>query len=188
MVKGYKTDDLQHGDARLAWTRLSNKFESKTTLSLIKLKKELTNSKFQDHDDPDEWITSLEEIQKNVFDRNPGKTEHHISNESLMIFVMNVLPREYDIEKNKLEKDLEADTLDITNLRLKLTTRFDRLQDEDEDNNDKDDQEESEMSAYEGNKKKQFKGRCNLYGEYGHKATNYKYRKNPPNKNEDKTN
>ena len=52
VVKGYKIYDLQDRDARIFWTRLSNKFEFKTTSSLLKLKKDFTNSKSHNHDDP----------------------------------------------------------------------------------------------------------------------------------------
>ena len=57
---------------------------NKNTSSLLKLKKEFINSRFKDHDDPDEWITVLEEIQTKFYDRDPAKTAHQISGDSLM--------------------------------------------------------------------------------------------------------
>ena len=87
-----------------------------------------------------------------------------------MIFVINGLPKAYDIERNELEKDLENDTLDMTTLRLKLSTRFERLEEDEEveDNGE----EESAMTGHETPKwkgKKQFKGRCNNCGKFRHK-------------------
>ena len=39
IVKGCKTKELTDGDAYLAWTRLTNKYESKSIPSMLKLKK-----------------------------------------------------------------------------------------------------------------------------------------------------
>ena len=94
---------------------------------------------------------------------------------------MNGLPRDYDMERIKLGKDLEARPLNIIDLRLKslqgLRVFKKKMNDKWEENC-----EESAMTAYERNKyKKQFKGRFNLFGEYGHKAANCKSRKDPSN-------
>mgnify|MGYP001364736441 FL=1 len=110
---------------------------------MLKLKNNFTNSKFKDYGDPDEWITALEEIQTKILEAAPTKTEYHISDESLMMNVINGLPRTYDIERNDLEKELENGNLDITALRLKLSTRYERLEDEDETHEN----EEEEFSS-----------------------------------------
>ena len=43
--------------------RLTKKYASKNTVSLLKLKREFTNSTMKVDQDPDEWITELEELQ-----------------------------------------------------------------------------------------------------------------------------
>ena len=181
IVKGCKTKELTDGDANLAWTRLTNKYESKSIPSMLKLKKNFTNSKFKDYGDPDEWITVLEEIQTKILEAAPTKTEYHISDESLMMNVINGLPRTYDIERNDLEKELENGSLDITALRLKLSTRHERLEDEDETHESE--EEESAMTAQGGPKrfKKKYKGRCKKCGKYGHKSADC--RSDPSNSN-----
>ena len=67
IVKGCKTKDLPDGDACLAWKRLCNKYLSKSTSSLLKLTKKFNNSKLRDYEDPDDWITDLEDIQTKVY-------------------------------------------------------------------------------------------------------------------------
>ena len=59
IVKGCKTKQLPDRKVELAWTRLTNRYQSKSVPTLLKLKKDFTNSKFKDYGDPDEWITSL---------------------------------------------------------------------------------------------------------------------------------
>ena len=140
IVKGCKTKELPDGNAELAWTRLTNRYQSKSIPTLLKLKKDFMNSKFKDYNDPDVWITSLEEIQAKIIEIAPSKTEYHISDESIMVHVINGLPKAYDIERNELEKDLESLSLDITDIRLKLNTRFERLENEEENDNEKEDE------------------------------------------------
>ena len=43
---------------------------------------------------------------------------------SIVTAIIDGFPKAYDIERNKLEKDLESNTIYITTLRLKLSTRF----------------------------------------------------------------
>merc|ERR1712122_472190 len=53
LVKGCKNSDYADGSAYLAWTRLSKKYASKNTVSLLKLKREFTNSVMKNKQDPD---------------------------------------------------------------------------------------------------------------------------------------
>ena len=149
----------------------------------MKLKRKFRNSKLRDYTDPDEWITDLEEIQSKVFEIDESRTQNHISNEDIMISVINGLLKAYDIERNELEKDLENDTLDMTELRLKLATIFERIKDKEEHEND--DKEESAMTRQDKaptwKAKKKFKGRCYNCGKYGHKDVDYKGEKKQNN-------
>ena len=54
IVRGCKSEEYSDGDAYLAWKSLSDKFASKSTPSLLKLKKEFTNSVMKRSEDPDE--------------------------------------------------------------------------------------------------------------------------------------
>ena len=162
LVKGCKTNDYEDGDAGLAWKRLTQKYASKNTVSLLKLKREFTNSSMKVDQDPDEWITELEELQTRIAEiAGNNKKTVHISDNDLMIHVLNYLPRKYDIEKHDCEKELEAGKLDMTKLREALGSRFAIEFDEEEDH-----QETEERALFA----KQFKGQCNYCGKWGHKA------------------
>ena len=83
----------------------------------------------------------------------PTKKHVQISDDDLMIHVLNYLPKRlYDIEKAACEKALENGTLTITGLREELRRRFES------DVRDilSDGEEEAETALFS----KQFKGRC----------------------------
>ena len=120
LIKGCKNADYADGSAYLAWTRLTKKYASKNTVSLLKLKREFTNSVMKSKQDPDEWITELEELQTRIADIASGKAGVEVSDADMMIHVLNYLPREYDIERHDCEKQLEAGTLNMTKLREAL--------------------------------------------------------------------
>ena len=64
IVGGAKTSSFKDGDALMAWTGLSNKYESKTAPSRLHLKNQFSSAKLQNaKDDPDVWLTKLEDIR-----------------------------------------------------------------------------------------------------------------------------
>ena len=171
LVKGCKSVDYPDGEAALAWMRLTNKFASKNTVSLLKLKREFTNSMMKTDQDPDEWITELEELQARIKDIAVNKPAVQISDEDLMIHTLNYLPRKYDIEKHYCEKKLEAGTLNMSDLRESLGSRYAIEFDNEEVEEDDEEGEEKALIA------KQFKGKCNFCGKWGHKAADCREKK-----------
>ena len=111
LVKGCKNTGYSDGDAAEAWSRLKKKYASKNTVSLLKLKREFTNSTMKKDQDPDEWITELEELQTRIKDIAENKISVQISDDDLMIHVLNYLPRKYDIEKLDCEKSWRLELL-----------------------------------------------------------------------------
>ena len=97
------------------------KYALHTALSLLKLKSEFHNSKFDSVDkDPDEWISHLEglRIQTNKFSQKGS-----VSDEDFMIHVLNNLPNEYDVIPDGLENHLTVigeNALNIDSIREKL--------------------------------------------------------------------
>ena len=53
-MKLAKTKDLADGNASLAWKRLKEKYATKSTQTLLRLKKKFVNSKFELKTDPEE--------------------------------------------------------------------------------------------------------------------------------------
>jgi hypothetical protein len=67
IINSSRSEQMPDGDARLAWLNLISKFEHKTKTSLIQLKKQFLENKLNHPDqDPDQWIQSLEGMQKNL--------------------------------------------------------------------------------------------------------------------------
>ena len=63
IVRGTKSNELQDGDACLAWKRLNDKYKSTSAPSDLKLMKEFNNSKLQNvKEDSDVWLTKLEDL------------------------------------------------------------------------------------------------------------------------------
>jgi hypothetical protein len=63
LVKGYKNKDYADGNARIAWERLRNKFEPSSAPSLVNLEKKFRQCSLKKGQDPDIWITELEDYR-----------------------------------------------------------------------------------------------------------------------------
>jgi hypothetical protein len=61
LVKGCKNKDYADGNASMAWERLKNKFELSSASSLVKLEKQFRQCSLKKGQDPDIWITELED-------------------------------------------------------------------------------------------------------------------------------
>ena len=148
------TKDLPKGDARQAWLNLQAKYESTTAASKKQLKKEFHTSSLNDvTKDPDEWITNLERMRIRL-----KAMKHEISDEDLMIHVLNNLPEEYDNLVEDLEDRIEAsnDPLTIKTLRERLRMKYERIMK----------RKNVDENALIG----QFKGTCRVCGKMGHKG------------------
>jgi len=100
IVKMCKDKDYPEGNGRDAWLKLSNKYVSKSSQTLVKLKNEFAKCKLKkDTKEPDKWITKLEEIQARLFE----DFNSVISNEDLLIHVMNNLLKSYETTMEILE-------------------------------------------------------------------------------------
>ena len=62
IVKGYKSKDHPHGNAAISWEKLKNKFEPMSDPSMVKLDKQFRDSSLKKGEDPEVWITQLEDI------------------------------------------------------------------------------------------------------------------------------
>ena len=66
IVRGSKSK-IKDSDTHEAWTRLTKKYEKKTTPLRLILKKQFANSKLQSwKHDPDIWLTQLEDLQLQI--------------------------------------------------------------------------------------------------------------------------
>jgi gag-polypeptide of LTR copia-type len=62
LVKGCKSKDYPDGNAATAWERLKNKFEPISAPSMVKLEKQFRGLALKKGQDPEVWITELEDL------------------------------------------------------------------------------------------------------------------------------
>ena len=97
-VDSARTTMYPDGNCILAWQNLVNKYEPKTDASKVELKQKFNASKLPTGTDPDEWITELERIRQELKDLN-----HNISDEDLIIHIINNMTKEYKTLIERLE-------------------------------------------------------------------------------------
>ena len=163
LVDNCVTKDQPDGNCKLAWERLTSKYQPRSTPSYIQLKKDFANSKLSSLDTrPDEWMSELESFRTEMNKIEiRGKTE--MSEVDLIIHILSNLPEEYEVAVSELERKLKDDSIQLKmeDIRETLSSRYERIA-----KNDKAREEEVAFMAF----KKQFKGMCKKCGEYGHKS------------------
>jgi hypothetical protein len=63
IVKGCKTKEYEDGNAALAWEKLKKKYDPISAPSLVKTERTFRESKLSKGEDPDVWITNLEDLR-----------------------------------------------------------------------------------------------------------------------------
>ena len=116
IVNEAKSADLPSGDLTMAWKNLLNKYAPSTKDELVSVKKEFMQCVMESGDDPEEYITRLESINRRIKNIDPTKAN---SEEDLLIHAMASLPSEYD----HLVPHLEEDLSDMTVEKLKQKLR-----------------------------------------------------------------
>ena len=174
------TKDLPDGDAELAWRELQRRFEPDTSADKVKLKREFNASKLSSwNKDPEVWISKLEVIRKRL-----KKMSNEISDEDMMIHILNNLPEEYDTVVEAMERKLDdlVDPLTLRNLKNELMLKYKRIKKNKGVGEDSEDEEEGHDTALVGYTKN-FKGRCYNCGDFGHKKEDCPKLKNQASSN-----
>ena len=169
MVKGCKNKDYTEGNAAMAWERLKNKYEPTSAPSLVKTERLFRQSSLSKNEDPDAWITTLEEFRMKLEDMGSAMTD-----DQFMIHVLNNLTSDYELQMVLLEKRIgnKENPLEVDELREELNLRFERLSTQNESNNESKANEEQALFTA------QFKGKCRNCGVLGHKSIHCKARRN----------
>ena len=180
-VEDALTDDHPDGDAAKAWQNLMAKYEPSTSGSLVLMKKEFAASKLSSvGTDPDVWIAELERMRQRL--RNMKAT---ISDDDLIIHILNNLPTEYNTIVEQLEDAISStgdDKLTLERVRDKLRIKFQRIK-KDEQGGDTI-ATDTALTAQSGGK---FKGLCRVCGKYGHKGNDCWHNKNKGGRPDDRT-
>ena len=169
IVKGCKTKDYPDGNAASAWEKLKNKYEPVSAPSMVKLDKQFRELTLKKGQDPEVWITELEDIRVRLDDMGSSIPENQF-----MIHVLNNLTADYDLQLALLEKRIgyKERPLTVDEIRAELSLRFERLTMKSARNEDGEVVEEHAL--FSG----QFKGKCRNCGQIGHKSFQCKNRSN----------
>jgi putative NIF3 family GTP cyclohydrolase 1 type 2 len=93
MVKNTKTTENPDGSLRQAYLRLKAKFEPSTTPHLMQLTREFHSKSLGRNQDPDIFITELEELKIKMIE-----LDHDITEKSMILHILNNLNENYNME------------------------------------------------------------------------------------------
>jgi hypothetical protein len=115
--------------------------------------------------DPDIWITELEDYQMRL-----EELRSSISDNQFILQILNNMTEDYDLQLAMMEKRVtdKSNPLTIDKIRDDLNLRFERLN---EKQNEGSENENNQEVAFFGG---QFKGKCRNCGAIGHKAKDCK--------------
>jgi Reverse transcriptase (RNA-dependent DNA polymerase)/gag-polypeptide of LTR copia-type/Zinc knuckle len=165
LVKGCKNKDFVDGNASMAWDRLRNKFEPQSAPSLVKMEKQFRQCALKKGQDPDVWITELEDYRMKLDELGSS-----ISNNQFIIHILNNMTDDYELQLAMMEKRLndKINLLTVDEIRDDLNLRFERLNIKTNENNENGNNHD--VAFFGG----QFKGKCRNCGVIGHKARDCK--------------
>jgi hypothetical protein len=155
IVDSSQINEQGNGDAKTAWTRLCERLQPKTSATKIQLKSQFNRNKLKSVDqDPEEWITELELIRQRLKEMNS-----HMDEDDFLMHILNNLTEEYESVVESSEEKLENDSLDLSDLRRTLRTKYQRMQRYKE-------HETEEVGMFAS----QIKTKCRVCGKIGHKG------------------
>jgi hypothetical protein len=108
----------------MAWERLKNKFEPSSAPSLVKLEKQFRQCSLKKEQDPDIWITELEDYRMRLEELGSS-----ISDNQFILHILNNMTEDYDLQLAMMEKRVtdKSIPLIINEIWDDLSLRFERL-------------------------------------------------------------
>jgi hypothetical protein len=121
LVKGYKNKDYADGNVNIAWERLKNKFEPSSAPLLVKLEKQFRQCSLKKGQDPNIWITELEDYRMRL-----GELGSSISDNQFILHILNNMTEDYDLQLAIMEKRVmdESNPLTINEIRDNVNLQF----------------------------------------------------------------
>jgi gag-polypeptide of LTR copia-type len=106
IIQGSKTRDMNGGDSALAWQRLSDRFAPKKPRARRLLRQNFVSSKMKPKDDPDDWLTTLEDLRDQYIYAGGRMTDEEVSEQALMY-----LPKAYEVIVSSWRHDWGTGTI-----------------------------------------------------------------------------
>jgi hypothetical protein len=134
-VKGCKNKDYADGNTNMAWQRLKNKYELQSAPSLVKMEKQFRQSALKKGQDPDIWITELEDYRMKL-----DELGSRISENQFILHILNNMTANYDLQLAMMEKRIndKINPLTVDEIRADLNLRFERLNEKKDDTDNED--------------------------------------------------
>jgi len=154
-----RSNDYKNGNVADAWKHLHDKYAPNMAPIKLELKSEFQQTKLQDAlVDLNVWISNLKLIHARLADMKAG-----ISDEDLFVHVLNSLPKEYEVQINKLEEQFGSvkNPLTIQDMQNKLNMKFAQLKHQSEEQSEID----QVLVAFHF-----YKEKCENCGKFGHKS------------------
>jgi hypothetical protein len=124
IIREFKTKDYPDGNGAIVLERFKNKYEHASAPSMVKLEKQFRELSLKKCQDPEVWITKLEDLCVKL--KNMGSC---ITENQFMIHILNNLTSDYDLQLALMERRVgDADkALTVEEVRGELNLRFERL-------------------------------------------------------------
>jgi hypothetical protein len=124
IVKSCKTKDYEDCHAGLAWETLKKKYDPVSALSLVKTERLFRECKLGNDEDPETWITNLEDLRLKL-----EVMGLFLTDDQFMVQVLNSLTNDYELQILLLEKWIgsKENLLTIDEAKEELSLRYERL-------------------------------------------------------------
>ena len=172
LVNEAKTTALPDGCLKTAWDALSKRYEPRTKNQLVALKSQFTKRSLEKEEDPDEWITDLEALNRKIKNIDANRA---YSNDDLLIHIAANVTEEYDNVVQQLEKRIGSSTnaLTLMEMREELSTTYEKWKKRHDS-----EKIDTALIATQNKTQGKFKGRCYVCGKFGHKGSECRNRNN----------
>jgi hypothetical protein len=113
--------------------KIKNKDEPQSVPSLVKMEKQFRQSALKKGQDPDVWITKLEDYRMKLDELGSS-----ISENQFILHILNNMTANYNLQLAMMEKRIndKINPLTVDEIRADLNLRFERLNEKDDNDNE----------------------------------------------------
>ena len=169
IVENSSSDKLTKGDLKKAWGRLERHWNPKTREDKVEFYAKFLNYKLENvKQRPMDWLAFLEKKRTEL-----ANTGHIMDDETFITHLLNSLPQaEYEGAILAIKEKLRRSSYDLAEIEQLPEDKYQSMKYVKGWEEEEDDYALFASPAKKKGHKKQFKGRCGYFGEFGHKAAN----------------